>query len=266
MTLQAEFLVKGCKQFPLCHKSAWRRAKAHICTCTLFTASRSVFHHLKQLLLRFERRRCVSYSIRVVSQPDCWPTQQSKVANAAATVKYVWQRCSCPCVGDLFKDDRRLTAELSAAGICTPHNMSKRPAQNGDGSWEANGEPPAQRIKIEPAQDGQDKPSDEVGPNTNFALFRASLVTRCCCRGCACMSTISAKTLGHGSGSKSLVERASAWAVSMWMRPVTHRGMRQHVAVESCARGALICLLTSFGSLLTIVTQRVARPSARMRT
>ena len=41
--------------------------------------------------------------------------------------------------------------------------MSKRPAQNGEhGELEANGEPPAQKIKVDPAQDGQDKPSDEV--------------------------------------------------------------------------------------------------------
>jgi hypothetical protein len=52
--------------------------------------------------------------------------------------------------------------------------MSKRPAQNGDhGPWEANGEAPAQKVKVDPAQDGQDKPSDEVRPNISSGMFRS---------------------------------------------------------------------------------------------
>ena len=52
--------------------------------------------------------------------------------------------------------------------------MSKRPAQNGDhGAWEANGEAPAQKVKVDPAQDGLDKPSDEVRPNISSGMFRS---------------------------------------------------------------------------------------------
>lgn len=56
--------------------------------------------------------------------------------------------------------------------------MSKRPAQNGEhGAWDANGEAPAQKVKVDPAQDGQDKPSDEVRSIMNLACFGAVEVT-----------------------------------------------------------------------------------------
>ncbi len=48
--------------------------------------------------------------------------------------------------------------------------MSKRPAPNGEhGGMEANGEPPAARIKSEFELDGTDRPSDEV-PFSQFGL------------------------------------------------------------------------------------------------